>query len=172
MIGKGAGVPALYHFGLTVGDLARSVAFYRDVVGLGVLPPEAPSVKVDAGSDRQVESLRDGTPVLRLRSRAFGVLTNNPGAELLVAHLKAGALVLQLIEYVSGGGAPISTLHRNPGSAHLCFFVDDVESKRRSLLASHSTVVMSAIVDISPIHRSFYVEDPDRVPVEFLEDLS
>jgi catechol 2,3-dioxygenase-like lactoylglutathione lyase family enzyme len=164
------GSPVLYHFGLTVRDLERSVAFYRDVVGMRVLPPDTPSVMVAAGADRSVESLPDGTSVLRLRSEAFATLTHNANAELLVAHLGAGPLVLQVIEYVSGGGKPADVLHRNPGTAHLCFFVDDVEAKRGELLASGAAPRMSALVDISPIHRSFYVEDPDGVPVEFLQE--
>ena len=170
VVGKKVGSPVLYHFGLTVRDLERSVAFYRDVVGMRVLPPDAPSVTVAAGADRSVESLPDGTSVLRLRSAAFATLTENANAELLVAHLGAGPLVLQVIEYVSGGGKAADVLHRNPGTAHLCFFVDDVEAKRGELLASGAAPRMSVLVDISPIHRSFYVEDPDGVPVEFLQE--
>jgi catechol 2,3-dioxygenase-like lactoylglutathione lyase family enzyme len=125
---------------------------------------------VAAGADRSVESLPDGTSVLRLRSEAFATLTENANAELLVAHLGAGLLVLQVIEYVSGGGKPADVLHRNAGTAHLCFFVDDVDAKRRELAASGASPRMSVLVDISPIHRSFYVEDPDGVPVEFLQE--
>jgi catechol 2,3-dioxygenase-like lactoylglutathione lyase family enzyme len=57
----------LFHVGLTVRDLERSLAFYREVAGMA------------AGE------VFDG------QSQEFDTLTNNPGARLRGVHLKAGA---------------------------------------------------------------------------------
>ncbi len=90
----------LFHVGLTVKNLERSLAFYRDVAEM-----------------TEEEHLE-------VRSKAFDTLTNNPGAALKVAHLTAGTFMLQLT---------------------------------------------SGLVQIAPTMRSFYTEDPDGLPVEFLQ---
>jgi catechol 2,3-dioxygenase-like lactoylglutathione lyase family enzyme len=78
-------MPELFHVGLTVKDLQRSLAFYRDVAGMA-----------------------DGE-VFHGESRELDTLTNNPGARLRGVHLKAGPFMLQLLEYEAGGGALRST---------------------------------------------------------------
>ena len=55
----------LFHVGLTVKDLERSIAFYRDVVGMK----------------------ENEWRMMNAKSKEFDTLTNNPGAELKVAHL-------------------------------------------------------------------------------------
>lgn len=97
----------LFHVGLTVKSLERSLAFYRDVAGM-----------------------TEGEH-LEARSKAFDTLTNNPGAALKVAHLTAGAFMLQLIEYTAGGGSTLDLHHNNVGSPHMSFYVPDVEAKYR-----------------------------------------
>ena len=69
----------LFHVGLTVKDLERSLRFYRDAAGM------------TAGE------IFDG------QSREFDSLTNNRGARLRGVHLKAGPFMLQLLEYKAGG---------------------------------------------------------------------
>src|SRR5260370_42690016 len=95
----------LFHIGLTVKKLERSLAFYRDVAEM----TEAEHLEV--------------------RSKAFDTLTNNPGAALKVAHLTAGTFMLQLIEYAAAGGAPFDLYHKKVGSPHIAFFVSDVGAK-------------------------------------------
>jgi catechol 2,3-dioxygenase-like lactoylglutathione lyase family enzyme len=135
----------LYHVGLTVRDLARSVSFYRDVAGM------------------QQESLHG------FKSPQFDLLTGNPGADLKVAVLKTGPFMLQLLEYVAGGGGPLDLHHNNVGSPHLSFFVPDAEAKFREVQAREDVKITSPLVEIKAGRRSFYVVDPDGVPVEFIE---
>jgi catechol 2,3-dioxygenase-like lactoylglutathione lyase family enzyme len=137
----------LFHVGLTVKNLERSIAFYRDVVGM-----------------KETEFRFDNA-----KSKEFDTLTNNPGAELKVAHLTLDSFMLQLIEYVAGGGTTLDLHHNNVGSPHLCICVPDVEAKLKEVRQRGDVVITSGLVQIAPNMRSFYTEDPDGVPVEFLQ---
>jgi catechol 2,3-dioxygenase-like lactoylglutathione lyase family enzyme len=133
------------HVGLTVSDLDASIAFYQDVVGM-----------------RLSTRLETGGPW-------FDALTRNRDAAIEVAMLELGQMTLQLVRYHRAGGAPAPVAHNRPGSPHLSIEVDDVETRYAAITATgrhHPT----DIVDILGAGiRSFYVEDPDGVPVEFLQ---
>ncbi len=135
----------LFHIGLTVKNLERSIAFYRDIAEM-----------------QEGESLE-------VQSPAFDRLTNNPGAELKVIYMQAGSFLLQLIEYVAAGGTTLDLHHNNVGSPHISLYVTDVEAKYRQLTSRGDVTITSDIIQIAPTMRSFYTEDPDGVPVEFLQ---
>jgi lactoylglutathione lyase len=137
----------LFHVGLTVKNLERSIAFYRDVVGMK----------------------ENEWKMMNAKSKEFDTLTNNPGAELNVAHLTLGPFMLQLIEYAAKGGVTLDLHHNNVGSPHLCIYVPDVEAKLKEVQQRGDVVITSGLVQIAPNMRSFYTEDPDGVPVEFLQ---
>ncbi len=141
-------MPGLLHMGLTVANLERSVAFYRDIVGMEVSGPESNDFSSDA----------------------FDTLTSNPGARFKMAHLTSGEFTLQVLEYTAGGAGVTLDLHHNhKGSPHLCFDVDDVLAKFEELQKRGGVTITSGIVQLNPQTRSFYTEDPDGVPVEFLQ---
>ena len=80
--------------------------------------------------------------------------------------LVANILVTRELVRYHRGGAPGGTGHAALGGLHLCFEVDDVE-------AAHAALATSGRYHIGPIvrrepygGRSFYVDDPDGVPVE------
>jgi catechol 2,3-dioxygenase-like lactoylglutathione lyase family enzyme len=133
------------HVGLTVSDLDASIAFYRDVVGMRL------STRLDTGGPW------------------FDALTRNHDAAIEVAMLELGEVTLQLVAYRRAGGEPALVAHNRPGSPHLSIEVDDVNVRHSAITATgrhHPT----GIVDILGAGiRSFYVEDPDGVPVEFLQ---
>lgn len=136
----------LLHVGLTVTDIAASVAFYRDIVGMTV------SSEFVGSNDW------------------FDDLTNNPGAELSVTHLRLGNYELQLIEYLAGGHQePAQLGHNRVGSPHMCFLVTDVEAKFAAVTERGDVTITSGVTDIAAGARSFYVDDPDGVPVEFVQ---
>jgi catechol 2,3-dioxygenase-like lactoylglutathione lyase family enzyme len=138
-----------WHVGLTVADLGRSIAFYRDVVGL------------------------DEGDTVRSANAQFAALTNNPGAVLKAVFMTRGALTLQLLEYEAGGGVALTVGHNHPGSPHLSFFVPDIEETHRAIAARGDVPITSEIVtNASGTIRSFYVADPDGAPVEFVERLT
>ncbi len=51
----------------------------------------------------------------------------------------------------------------------MCFLVTDVEAKFAEVSARGDVTITSKITDIVAGARSFYVEDPDGVPVEFVQ---
>ena len=133
------------HVGLTVRNLEASLRFYRDVAGMTVESDFA------------------------LENGGFAKLTSNPAAAIKVVHLRAGAFQLQLVEYTAGGGTALTVHHNNIGSPHLSFNVDDVEAKYREVQGQPFAKIISDIVEVVPKVRSFYTEDPDGVPVEFVQ---
>ena len=133
------------HVGLTVRNLEASLRFYRDV------------------AEMTVES------DFALTNGGFAKLTNNPAAAIKVVHLRAGSFQLQLVEYTAGGGNALTVHHNNIGSPHLSFNVADVEAKYRAVQRQPFAKIISDIVEVVPKVRSFYTEDPDGVPVEFIQ---
>jgi catechol 2,3-dioxygenase-like lactoylglutathione lyase family enzyme len=162
------GDPSLHfnHVGLTVSSLEASYDFYTRVVGL---------VPFGAGGRGAATSRTAcGIDVLETDSPEIGELTNNPGSALRCAFVQSpdGRLVLQLVEYVVGGGKPIEPGHSRPGSPHISLYVDDVASRFATARASTPIAVASALVQITPTRRSFYLSDPDGVPVELIEKVA
>jgi len=130
------------HIGLTVSDLDASTAFYCDVVGMEL--------------ERRYPVTDDAW---------FKTLTENPDAVVEAVMLHLGSIRLQLVRY-HRGGEPGGTGHAAVGGLHLCFEVDDVD-------ASHAALSADERYHLGPIvrrelygGRSFYVHDPDGVPVE------
>jgi catechol 2,3-dioxygenase-like lactoylglutathione lyase family enzyme len=162
--------PEFHHVGFTVRDIERSFAFYRDVVGMTVWNQEE-ELDVKPPEERQTQTAATGVEISSVRSESFDRLTNNPGSEIKYLNLVSAErkLVFQLIEYVAGGGPELELDHNRPGSMHFSFFVDDVAAKHAELERCSGVKIISDVVQITPSMRSFYVADPDGVPVEFLE---
>jgi catechol 2,3-dioxygenase-like lactoylglutathione lyase family enzyme len=139
----------LDHVSVTTGDIARSLAFYRDVLGLPV---------------RAVGEL-SGEDVDRI--------TGVPGARLLSADLDLGrGQVLELLEYVGSDEGEALALER-PGSGHIGLMVDDIDRVHRALVGA-GVAVKSAPVELTEPGdwfgvRCMTVLDPDGVAVELVE---
>ena len=134
-----------WHVGITVSDMDRSLAFYRDVVGMEL-----------QADDMHVDGMEQ-----------FDALTNNAGSQLRVVWLNDGVFTLQLIQYLNAGGTTLDLHHNNVGSPHLSFFVDDADAKYEQVRARGDVTVTSDVIQLGPTSRTFYVEDPDGLPVEF-----
>jgi catechol 2,3-dioxygenase-like lactoylglutathione lyase family enzyme len=139
----------LDHVSVTTGDIARSLAFYRDLL-------ELPVRSVSELSGEEVEKV-----------------TGVPGARLLSADLDLGrGQVLELLEYVGtrkGAGLPLE----RPGSGHIGLMVDDVDAVH-SKLVDAGWAVKSAPVELTEPGdwygtRCMTVLDPDGVAVELVE---
>jgi catechol 2,3-dioxygenase-like lactoylglutathione lyase family enzyme len=137
---------SLNHVGVTVTDLEVSRAFYVDVVGMEL---------VSAG--------------FRTGGEWFDTLTENRGAVIEAAMLSDGRMTLQLVQYHEAGNPEVLTGHSRVGNLHLSFDVEDVAAKHAEL-RERPELRATAVVQL-PVegHRSFYVRDPDGVPVEFIE---
>jgi catechol 2,3-dioxygenase-like lactoylglutathione lyase family enzyme len=139
--------PSLWHMGLTVSDLKRSLDFYQRVVGLSV------------------EHLQEE------RSADFDELSANSGTHVKVAWLTDGQVVLQLIEYVAGGDGASRLRHARVGTPHLSFYVRDVDAELARLREIDGIEVPAAVTSMARHGRSFYVYDPDGVPIELWQSV-
>ncbi|SHK52934.1 lactoylglutathione lyase [Pseudonocardia thermophila] len=141
----------MHHVGIQVADLDRSLAFYQGLLGFELVT-------------RQVRN-----------EPYVGEVTGYPGAELHFAHLRppGGRVRLELTEYRGVERTPVDTGTANPGTAHTCYVVDDVEAVHARLLAAGvrpvSRTVVSPTVGVAAGGKVVYVQDPDGVRVELLQ---
>jgi catechol 2,3-dioxygenase-like lactoylglutathione lyase family enzyme len=143
-------VGPVYHTGFTVSDLDRSLAFYRDVLGLRL-------VKRQTGT----------APYL-------ATVTGFEGVRLEVAHLQpaAGGSMLELLQYVSHPAPPTDRATNRPGNGHLCFKVDDLRGACAELRRQGVTLVSEPTEITSGAHAggwAVYLRDPDGFTVELYQ---
>lgn len=148
-------VRAIWHFSFTVSDIQRSIAFYRDILGMEL-----------------VHTQEQTNPYTRK-------LVGYPDAHLKVAMLKTPAdtcspstHVLELVEYVAPRGVKIDTATRNAGSAHLAFVVDDIfaayDSLHRQGVRFHSEPV-AIEAGANRGGYTVYFLDPDDITLEIVQ---
>ncbi len=139
-----ASITKAHHMGLQVADLDRSVAFYRNTLGFDVIfawNPQAAYIRELVGyPEADIHAA-----VLRL-----------PGTEV----------VLELLDYRNVQRTPIDPATANPGTAHIAFFVDDLDSLYADLVASGVRSVSPPVTPtIGPNEggRAVYLIDPDGI---------
>lgn len=140
----------LDHVSVTCAELERSLAFYRDLLGLRV---------IEQGESAEPE---------------LATITGLAGARIRFADLDTGAgQVLELIEYADPPGAPLRARTCDPGATHLAFRVEDVVKAHRALTDAGVTTRSRPVEVTEGISwagsRCFYALDPDGVTVEFIE---
>jgi len=145
-------ISEIWHFSFTVKDLERSVAFYQDLLGMEVV-------------HRQVGN----NPYTR-------TLVGFPDAHIKVALLRIpggpeprSGHVLELIQYVSPQGEKIDTRTCNPGTAHMCFVVDDIQSAYAALKAKGVRFKSEPVAITEGRNKggySVYFLDPDDITLE------
>src|SRR5829696_3379959 len=116
-----AAITRPHHTGLQVQDLARSIAFYRDVLGF-----------------EEVFAWNPRAPYIR-------ELVGYPDVDLHAAVLRPpnSEVMLELLEYRNVARTPVDTSTANPGTAHVAFFVDDLD-------ALYAELVARGVASVSP----------------------
>lgn len=144
------GIEGVSHFAFQVADLERSVAFYGDLLGLELV----------------ARWVRDQPYIQEL--------VGYPGVELNVAvfRLPNSSSFLEILEYRNVERHAVDPSTANPGTTHLCLYVDDLESL-------HGRLVAGGVRFVSPIKfptvgpntggKVIYMIDPDGIRVELLE---
>ena len=142
-----SGVLKNLHFGLTVSNLDRSVAFFCECLGLEV---------VTSGRDRPEET-----------EHFVGV----PGADLKYCVLKAADHTIELMEYLAP--ADRRTLHGRPcdvGFSHLSYEVADAEAFIAQA-ARFNMRPVNAVLEFPTHHcRGIYMRDPDGLAIEIIQN--
>jgi len=143
-------VLATHHTSFTVSDLERSIALFRDGLGL------------------EVTSKGPRDPALAAR------VTGVPGAELLVAYLRGPGHSIELIQYLgpAEGRGRVEARPCDVGFAHLAYDVDDLDAALAAL-AAHGACPAGEVVVIdqgpNAGARLVYVRDPDGITIELIE---
>jgi catechol 2,3-dioxygenase-like lactoylglutathione lyase family enzyme len=155
----------LYHVGLTVSDIDKSYTFYHDVIGM------SDDFDYNAYSSHgTLETGSSGVRYFTVKSDEFDKLTSTSGSVHRTSFLRdSSGFLLQLVQYVHGGDAPLELHHNRPGSVHFCFYFDDIIAKRREVEERGDVKLLSELIQITPTKLSFYAGDPDGVFVELLQ---
>ena len=137
------------HTRFTVSDLERALGLFRD--GLGF----------------EVTSKAPRDPKLT------GRITGIPGAELLIAFVRAPGHSIELIEYKAPAQrGRVDARPCDAGFAHIAFDVDDVDAVLEAV-RPHGVVPISppVAIDQGPNkgRRVVYTRDPDGITIEFIE---
>lgn len=141
-----------YHVGITVEDMSRSLAFYRD--GLGLLVVRDFTVTAQYVRDE----LNLDVPAIRAVYLAI------PGSDLLI----------ELLEYQEIHGRRLDPLPSDRGAGHLCLWVADVEATHRALgemgYRSRSEAPIAITDGPNKGRLVAYMLDPDGFFVEMIQE--
>ena len=146
---NGFRVLATNHTSFTVSDLARSIAFFSEVLGF---------VMVN-------RALRD--------PKLISSITGIPGADIEVAYIQGPGHRLELLQY--HGPSERSQVDSRPGDsgfAHVAYDVDDVDA---AVIASARHQVLPigevTVIDKGPNagRKVVYLRDRDGVTIEYIE---
>lgn len=148
-------IQGVNHTGLTVGDMPRALAFYRDLLGLEVDP-------------RRTN---------RFRGQMVSRITGYDDCDLDIVMLNAGrGARIQLEEFKNPVGKAQENRWCDPGAAHINLEVDDIHALWERLRAagvpilSHGEApVPLGSESVNPGGWMLAVRDPDGHIVEFLQ---
>lgn len=139
-----------HHTGFTVGSLERSLAFYRDLLGLELVFQWNP----------QADYIREivGYPEVDLHSAILRI----PGSDTF----------LELLEYRNIPQASVDMANGNIGNGHIAFTVDELDPLFDRLTAAGVKSVSPPVTPtIGPNKggRAVYIIDPDGFRVELIQ---
>lgn len=143
-------MPRIHHIGLTVGDTAAAITFYRALTAGEVIGP------------------------LEKRGPGVEAAVGYPGVVILQTFLTLpdGDAVIELVEYRGGSGARIVPDNGSAGAAHVAITVDDMDDAlARVATLGHRAMSAPMTATAGPLEgwRYVYVIGPDEVRVELLE---
>lgn len=144
-------VTGVDHFGATVSDIERSLAFWRDLLGL----EEVGRGVIEWNHIDRLVAL-DGTKI-----------------EWVELRIPAGGTV-ELMQYRRPIGAPVATGQENePGRSHLSLLVDDLEAVMQELksagVRSRTDGPIAMERGAYAGGKGAYVFDPDGVQIELIQ---
>jgi catechol 2,3-dioxygenase-like lactoylglutathione lyase family enzyme len=136
------------HIGITVSNLERSLAFYRDL--LGFKQDVAP---MDASGDEL--------------SQALGV----KNARLKLAVLSRGDLLVELIEYAAPASSGKAPRPSDVGCMHMALEVEDIQKTYKELSAKGVKFNTPPQRNAEQLSWAWwcYLKDPDGISVELVQ---
>jgi catechol 2,3-dioxygenase-like lactoylglutathione lyase family enzyme len=145
-----AAIIGAHHTSFTVADLDRSLAFFRDVLGLEVVF------------------------VREVRDEYFGRIVGLPGAEVKAALLRIPGSNhhVELFEYLHPRGQAHRSRPCDPGSVHLSLLVDDLPGLHSELQTTGVAFVSGPVqIEAGPNRGGYgiYLTDPNGILIEFFQ---
>ena len=149
-------VERIYHVGLTVSDLDRSIAFYRDILGL----------------EFQGEIFMDGEETDRL----FRMKDTKARVAYLNGSKAIEAPPIELIQFVDNKVKKVKGNLFTTSISEVCFYTDDIERVYNSLIENHVECLSEPQyfdfrADGFGKSRAFYFRDPDGIILEMMQPL-
>ena len=134
------------HVGITVSDMARSVAFYRDVLGFAVTGRGEAFDEEDRPLDLQ-------------------------GVHLLSTAMACGDCQIELLQFLAPHGADTAPKMCDAGCVHMALAVDDIRSVYERLQAAGVTVNAPPQKDDSGYEWAYWMffKDPDGTMIEVVQ---
>jgi len=137
------GIERFTHVCVRVGDLDRSVHFYRDLLGF------------------EERSRHDGT------GGPSAMMLGNPGAELHAVFLERDGTIVEL-QTIEGDGPAVTDGVRR-GLSHIGFLVTDLDAVLARLRAEGATVIESSRWEDAELGSAvIFVTDPDGARIELI----
>ena len=146
----------IYHVGLTVSDLERSIAFYRDVLGL----------------EFQGEIFMEGEETDKMFRRV--------NCKARVAYLNGSKAVeappVELIQFVNNEVKKVPSDLFTTSISEVCFYTDDIDSAYKHLVDNNvecfsEPQYFDFRADGFGESRAFYFRDPDGIILEMMQPL-
>jgi catechol 2,3-dioxygenase-like lactoylglutathione lyase family enzyme len=143
-------ITGLAHTGLTVVNLERSLAFYRDLLGFEVLMTQ------------------------EKQGGYLAAIVGYPDAHARMAHLQAPGSThrIELLEYITPPSAPRRVEPRDAGPTHICLTVGDLPGLYERLRDA-GVEMFSAPVEVDTgVNRgglALYLRDPDGAILELFQ---
>lgn len=149
-------VERIYHVGLTVSDLDRSIAFYRDILGL----------------EFQGEIFMAGEETDRL----FRMKDTKARVAYLNASKAIEAPPIELIQFVDNKVKKAKGNLFTTSISEVCFYTDDIERVYNSLIEKHVECLSEPQyfdfrANESGESRAFYFRDPDGIVLEMMQPI-
>lgn len=143
-------VVGAWHTGFQVGDLDRSLAFYRDLLGLEEVWRRAVS------------------------SEYIQTLVGYPGVEIHQALLRIPGTDhhLELLDYRNVDRLAVDTRTANPGTAHICLLVEELAQMYQRLLKEGVVFLSPPVVPTEGPNKGklvAYMCDWDGIRVELVQ---
>jgi catechol 2,3-dioxygenase-like lactoylglutathione lyase family enzyme len=135
----------IHHTSFTVSNMERSIAFYRDILGMKVTWDSAA-----AG--------------VRFKGPVADNVTGCPGTEQRLVFLAVGESRIELVEYMPKGRPQVDNKASDTGSTHACFMTDDINELHRKLVANH--VRLHCVPQELDFAKVMYFRDPDGIILE------
>jgi lactoylglutathione lyase len=151
-------IVSYFHFSFTVADLERSIAFYRDILGMTLIRTFV--------HDQPYTSVQVGFKDTYLKVATF-TIEGMP--------VPRSGHLLELIEYVNPRGEPTDTTTNRPGAAHLAFQVDDLNAEYRRMKTLGVRFKSEPVrITAGPNEGGWtiYFLDPDNITLEMVQPRS